>query len=97
MTDWADEIAKELDTSMRFDSDTGANNKERIAAALRKAKADGLKEAAKLLEQLRVPIQHRHLEEITDKEYGSYKFGLKVASKEAIKTITEAASKLDPS
>jgi hypothetical protein len=44
MTDWADEIAKDLYENVMFPED--------IAAALRKARADALEEAARAAESL---------------------------------------------
>ena len=50
-TDWAEEIVEQLICSARVDTDRGDRSHERVAAALRKAKADGIRQAIAYLEK----------------------------------------------
>ena len=71
--DWADEIAKDWDP------------KEAIATALRKAKADGMREAAEIAEQF------------SSNGQSDYAAGMDDAIGYAVRYILEAASKLETS
>ena len=89
MTDWADEIAKGICDGFEGVSSTGGtetfSDPNPIAAALRKAKADGMVEAADLIRS------HRHA---APKFY--WKPGEKALFNKIDSLLRDNASKLDP-